>query len=77
MSRSPRSSLRLSTSSARDASPISNTVSSAGPGAPPCNGPLSAPTAPVTAETKSAPVDTITRAVNVDALSPWSATVAR
>ena len=47
MSRSPRSILRRSTGSARDASPISNTMSSAGPGAPPCSGPLSAPIAPV------------------------------
>ena len=70
MSRSPLSSLRRSTASARDASPISNTMSSAGPGAPPCSGPLSAPIAPVTADTKSEPVDTITRAANVDALKP-------
>ena len=59
------------------AAPISNTMSSAGPGAPPCSGPLSAPTAPVTAETKSEPVDVMTRAVNVEAFRPWSATVVR
>ena len=40
------------------------------PGAPPCSGPLSAPIAPTTADTRSDPVDVMTRAVNVDALRP-------
>src|ERR1700687_3090502 len=42
----------------------------AGRGAPPCSGPLRAPTAPTIAETRSDPVDVITRAVNVEALRP-------
>jgi hypothetical protein len=50
--------------------PISNTMSSAGPGAPPCSGPLSAPTAPAIADTKSEPVEVMTRAVNVEAFKP-------
>src|SRR5215467_8348264 len=70
ISRSPRSSFEWITSSARSAVPISKTISSAGPGAPPCNGPLRAPTAPVIAETKSECVETITRAANVEALRP-------
>src|SRR2546430_1268324 len=32
-------------------------MSSAGPGAPPCNGPFRAPMAPAIAETKSDPID--------------------
>ena len=55
---------------ARLASPISKTRSSAGPGAPPCSGPLSAPIAPTMAETRSEPVDMITRAVKVEAFNP-------
>ena len=35
-------------------------------------GPESAPIAPTTAAPRSAPVDVMTRAVNVDALNPWS-----
>ena len=70
MRRSPRAIFSRSTASARSAAPISNTMSSAGPGAPPCSGPLSAPTAPVIADTKSEPVDAMTRAVNVDAFKP-------
>jgi hypothetical protein len=42
-------------------------------GAPPCNGPLIAPTAPDSAAATSAPVEAITRAVNVDAFIPCSA----
>ena len=52
-------------------------MSSTGPGAPPCNGPLSAPTAPTTAEIRSDPVDATIRAVNVDALIAWSITVTK
>lgn len=33
--------------------------------------------APVIAETKSEPVEAITRAANVEALRPWSTTVLR
>ena len=50
-------------------------MSSAGPGAPPCSGPLSAPIAPVTALTMSERVLAMTRAVNVEAFMPWSMTV--
>ena len=42
-------------------------------GAPPCSGPDRAPTADDSAAPQSAPVDAVTRAVNVDALSPCSA----
>ncbi len=42
-------------------------------GAPPWSGPLSAPTAPDRAAAASAPVEVITRAVNVDAFMPCSA----
>ena len=42
-------------------------------GAPPCSGPDSAPTADDSAAPQSAPVDAITRAVNVEAFSPCSA----
>ena len=42
-------------------------------GAPPCRGPLIAPTAPDSAAATSAPVEAITRAVNVDAFIPCSA----
>ena len=42
-------------------------------GAPPCNGPLIAPIAPEIAAATSAPVEAITRAVNVDAFIPCSA----
>ena len=73
MSRSPRSSLaRMTGFGAIRRMPISNTMSSAGPGAPPCSGPLSAPTAPAMAEITSDRVDTMTRAANVDAFRPWS-----
>ena len=52
-------------------------MSSTGPGAPPWSGPFSAPNAPTTADTKSEAVEAMTRAVKVDALSPWSTTVER
>ena len=52
-------------------------MSSTGPGAPPCSGPLSAPSAPTTAETASEPVEAMTRAVKVEAFIPWSLTVTR
>ena len=49
----------------------------AGPGAPPWSGPFRAPSAPTTAETRSEPVEVITRAVKVEAFRPWSTTVLR
>ena len=42
-------------------------------GAPPCSGPLIAPIAPENAAATSAPVEVITRAVNVEAFMPCSA----
>ena len=42
-------------------------------GAPPCSGPDIAPTAPDSAAATSAPVDAMTRAVNVEAFMPCSA----
>ena len=42
-------------------------------GAPPCSGPDSAPIAPDSAAATSAPVEAITRAVNVEAFMPCSA----
>ena len=41
-------------------------------GAPPWNGPESAPMAPATAAAASAPVEVMTRAVKVEELNPWS-----
>jgi hypothetical protein len=49
---------------------IASSMSSTGPGAPPCRGPLSAPIAATTAETLSEPVDATTRAAKVDAFIP-------
>ena len=72
MSRSPRSTAARSHGSARSAVPISSSICSARLGAPPCSGPDSAPIAPTTAAPRSAPVEVMTRAVNVDALKPWS-----
>src|SRR5215813_2561943 len=43
--------------SARESSPISSSMSSTGPGAPPCNGPLSAQSAANTAEIRPARVE--------------------
>ena len=42
-------------------------------GAPPCSGPDIAPTAPDIAAAESAPVEAMTRAVNVEAFMPCSA----
>ena len=47
--------------------------SARGMGAPPCSGPLIAPIAPENAAATSAPVEVITRAVNVEAFMPCSA----
>ena len=56
----------------RSGVPIASRVSSARLGAPPCSGPDSAPSAPTRQAATSAPVEAMTRAVNVDALKPWS-----
>ncbi len=58
------------------ASPVRSTSSIIGStraGAPPCRGPLIAPIAPDSAAATSAPVEAITRAVNVEAFIPCSA----
>ena len=52
--------------------PIASSESSARLGAPPCSGPERAPSAATTQAATSAPVDATTRAVNVEALKPWS-----
>src|SRR5262245_61101239 len=60
----------------RSGSPSAATSASIGftyAGAPPCNGPESAPTPADSAAPQSAPVDAATRAVKVDALRPCSA----
>ncbi len=54
-------------------SPISISVRITASPAPPCSGPLSAPTPPATAECMSDCVETIVRVVNVEALSSCSA----
>ena len=69
MRRAAASSLRTH-ASARSADLISLSMSSTGPGAPPCSGPFKAPIAPVTALTMSERVLAITRAANVDAFIP-------
>ncbi len=51
----------------------SSIIGSTRAGAPPCSGPLIAPIAPDSDAATSAPVDAITRAVNVDAFIPCSA----
>ena len=56
--------------SARSGSPIASSMSSARLGAPPCRGPESAPIAPQIEAARSASVEVITRAVNVEALNP-------
>ena len=51
---------------------MASMASRARPGAPPWSGPASAPRAAPTTSARSAPVEATTRAVNVDALKPWS-----
>ena len=72
MIRRPAATSPRTQSAARSGVPIASSASSARLGAPPCSGPASAPIAAHTASTRSAPVDATTRAVNVDALNPWS-----
>src|SRR5947208_2734620 len=73
MSRSPRSSAAFTQPSASPVSSTSPSIFSTRDGAPPCNGPLSAPTAAERAAATSAPVEATTRAVNVEAFIPCSA----
>ena len=72
MMRSPSATARRTHASVLSGVPMASSVSSARLGAPPCSGPESAPSAATTAAPTSAPVDVTTRAVNVDALNPWS-----
>ena len=51
----------------------SSSIGSTRAGAPPCSGPDIAPIAPDSAAATSAPVEAMTRAVNVDAFMPCSA----
>ena len=51
----------------------SSSIGSTRAGAPPCSGPDIAPIAPDSAAATSAPVEAITRAVNVEAFMPCSA----
>ena len=67
----------MSHASVPDGSPIDSIISRARPGAPPCSGPESEPLAATTALATSAPVLVTTRAVNVDAMKPWSMVATR
>jgi hypothetical protein len=62
---------------APSALPISSSMSSTGPGAPPWSGPFNEQSAATTIDTGSLSVDAATRAVKVEAFMPWSATVTR
>ncbi len=75
ISLSPRSRMPLTTARASPVFSTSSIIGSTRAGAPPCSGPLIAPTAPDSAAATSAPVEAITRAVNVDAFIPCSAAV--
>jgi hypothetical protein len=50
----------------------SSSIGSTRAGAPPCSGPDMAPIAPDSAAATSAPVEAMTRAVNVEAFMPCS-----
>ena len=67
------SSASLTHLSASPAASTSSSIFSTRAGAPPCSGPESAPTAPLSAAATSAPVEAMTRAVNVEAFIPCSA----
>jgi hypothetical protein len=56
---------------------VASSISSTGPGAPPCSGPLSAAKPATTHGITSEPVEATTRAANVDAFRPWSDTVSQ
>ena len=73
ISRSPRSRMDDTTLRASPTRSTSSIIGSTRAGAPPCSGPDIAPIAPDIAAATSAPVDAMTRAVNVDAFSPCSA----
>ena len=72
MIRRPAATSPRTQSGARSGVPIASSASRARLGAPPCSGPASAPIAEHTASATSAPVEATTRAVNVEALKPWS-----
>ena len=57
--------------------PISSIASRARSGAPPCSGPAKVPIAATTADATSVPAEAATRAVNVEALNPWSMVATR
>ena len=73
MRRSLRSRTPLTYPVASPVRSISSIMPSTREGAPPCSGPLIAPTAPEIAAATSAPVDAMTRAVKVEAFMPCSA----
>src|SRR4051794_2856845 len=77
MIRSPAATFPRTQASIRSGLPISSSPARARSGAPPCRGPENAPIAATTAETRSAPVEATTRAVNVDAAKPWSTVATR
>ncbi len=58
------------TAAACSGRPIASSMSSTGPGAPPCRGPFSADSAAITAEPRPARVEATTRAAKVEAFSP-------
>ena len=73
MRRSPRSISPLTYARASPDFSTSSIIPRTRDGAPPCNGPDIAPIAPDIDAATSAPVDAITREVNVDAFIPCSA----
>ena len=75
MMRSPDSTASRTQASALSGVPMASSMSRARLGAPPCSGPDKAPMPPTTAAARSAPVEVMTRLVNVDALNPWSTVV--
>ena len=77
MSRSPESSSFLTYAVASPVFSTSSIIVRTRAGAPPCSGPDMAPTAPDRAAATSAPVEAMTRAVNVDAFMPCSAAETR
>ena len=73
MSRRFSASARSANASTLATSPISSSVRITASPAPPCSGPLSAPTPAATAECMSDWVEVTTRVVNVEAFSSCSA----
>ena len=74
---SPLSSRSATQPRAAEGSPISSIIARARLGAPPCRGPERAPMAATIEPAMSAPVLATTRAVNVEALKPWSMVATR